>query len=181
MVVWADLPERPHDFQRPKRWKDKNFGQWCRNLTINRHTQCPPASPFHWFVCCGESGVECCGGIQTWAYFVFGSLFMSAFIIFSFYVLLKFDLICQQSTWPTDRDSKKECEKMVESPGKTRPSTPCSTLLSSQSSSDNSPSMSPANQTRDEVTHNLTDVESRDPECHSDMKVVVVDGPQRRL
>lgn len=113
--------------------------------------------------------------------FMIGLLFQSAFIIFSFYVLLKFDLICQQSTWPTDRDSKKECEKMVESPGKTRPSTPCSTLLSSQSSSDNSPSMSPANQTRDEVTHNLTDVESRDPECHSDMKVVVVDGPQRRL
>uniref|UniRef100_A0A915EW75 Uncharacterized protein n=1 Tax=Ditylenchus dipsaci TaxID=166011 RepID=A0A915EW75_9BILA len=64
LVVWPATVPKQENLERPKTYDEKNFGQWCRNFTVNRHTQCPEASPFHWFVCCGEDGIECCGGIQ---------------------------------------------------------------------------------------------------------------------
>ena len=66
----------PADFERPARWADKHFGQWCRNISMNKETQCPSGTPFHWYICCGEGMADCCFGIQTWVIIIFGSLFM---------------------------------------------------------------------------------------------------------
>uniref|UniRef100_A0A1I7WT50 Secreted protein n=1 Tax=Heterorhabditis bacteriophora TaxID=37862 RepID=A0A1I7WT50_HETBA len=37
MVIWPELPKDEARFNRPKPkdWKDKNLGQWCRNFTVN--------------------------------------------------------------------------------------------------------------------------------------------------
>ncbi|KAI3414023.1 hypothetical protein GPALN_011489 [Globodera pallida] len=74
LQYWPEPPPAPSDFVKPRNFAEKHFGQWCRNLTLDRHVQCPKASPFHWYICCGDDGTECCFGIQTWAYVVFGSL-----------------------------------------------------------------------------------------------------------
>uniref|UniRef100_A0A914GWJ5 Uncharacterized protein n=1 Tax=Globodera rostochiensis TaxID=31243 RepID=A0A914GWJ5_GLORO len=74
LQYWPEPPPAPSDFVKPRNFAEKHFGQWCRNLTLDRHVQCPKASPFHWYICCGDDGTDCCFGIQTWAYVVFGSL-----------------------------------------------------------------------------------------------------------
>ncbi|KAK6736594.1 hypothetical protein RB195_019346 [Necator americanus] len=102
MVVWPDLVNDEAKMSRPKptKWSEKNLGQWCRNFTVNQHTQCPQASVFHQFDCCGRHNTECCFAIQGWLV-VLGSL--SAFVMaasFLFYLLLKFQLICLEQTYP---------------------------------------------------------------------------------
>ncbi|KJH42601.1 hypothetical protein DICVIV_11401 [Dictyocaulus viviparus] len=66
MVIWPDLVNDESKLNRPKptNWNEKNLGQWCRNFTVNQHTQCPQASPFHQFDCCGTHNTECCFAIQ---------------------------------------------------------------------------------------------------------------------
>lgn len=46
--VWLRPVQVADDVSRPASWQTKSFGQWCRNMTIDRHMQCPEASPFHW-------------------------------------------------------------------------------------------------------------------------------------
>lgn len=33
--VWMDPFSKPNTFEQPFFWKKKNFGQWCRNFTMN--------------------------------------------------------------------------------------------------------------------------------------------------
>nr|CAD2171048.1 unnamed protein product [Meloidogyne enterolobii] len=89
--VQAWPPEPPPisiNFTRPNAWADKHFGQWCRNLTLDRHTQCPSGSPFHWYICCGETMTDCCFGIQTWLIIMSFSIFtvFFALLIFTFWL-----------------------------------------------------------------------------------------------
>nr|CAD2185599.1 unnamed protein product [Meloidogyne enterolobii] len=89
--VQAWPPEPPPisvNFTRPNAWADKHFGQWCRNLTLDRHTQCPSGSPFHWYICCGETMTDCCFGIQTWLIIMSFSIFtvIFALLIFTFWL-----------------------------------------------------------------------------------------------
>lgn len=35
LEVWMDPFPKPNTFERPLFWKAKDFGQWCRNFTMN--------------------------------------------------------------------------------------------------------------------------------------------------
>ncbi|KAH7708163.1 Protein C08H9.15 [Aphelenchoides avenae] len=93
LSVWEDLPRMPESFERPKSYDEKNFGQWCRNMTTNTQTQCPRGSPFHWYVCCGKDNTECCFGVQTWCYVVFGLFIISNIITGTVALLAHFDVV----------------------------------------------------------------------------------------
>ncbi|KAL6736717.1 hypothetical protein Aduo_007037 [Ancylostoma duodenale] len=102
LVIWPDPVNDEAKLSRPKptTWKEKNLGQWCRNFTVNQHVQCPQASVFHQFDCCGQHLTECCFAIQGWV-IVLGSLI--AFVVaasVAFYLLLKFQLICLEHSYP---------------------------------------------------------------------------------
>ncbi|KAL3075588.1 hypothetical protein niasHS_006342 [Heterodera schachtii] len=88
LQFWPNPPPVPANFARPQTFREKHFGQWCRNLTLDRHIQCPRASPFHWYICCGDDGTECCFGIQSWVYVIFGSLAMVFFMAALFWLYL---------------------------------------------------------------------------------------------
>ncbi|VDO26441.1 unnamed protein product [Haemonchus placei] len=68
MVIWPDLVYNETKLKMPKptTWKEKNLGQWCRNFTVNQHTQCREASAFHQYNCCGVHNTDCCFAIQGW-------------------------------------------------------------------------------------------------------------------
>uniref|UniRef100_A0A0K0CY21 WAP domain-containing protein n=1 Tax=Angiostrongylus cantonensis TaxID=6313 RepID=A0A0K0CY21_ANGCA len=68
MVIWPDVVNDEAKISRPKptSWSEKSLGQWCRNFTVNEHTQCPEASLFHQFDCCGGNNTECCFALQGW-------------------------------------------------------------------------------------------------------------------
>ncbi|VDL63495.1 unnamed protein product [Nippostrongylus brasiliensis] len=84
MVIWPDLVQDEARLNRPKptTWSEKNLGQWCRNFTVNEHTQCPQASVFHQYNCCGEHETECCFAIQGWV-IILGSF--STFVLVNAY------------------------------------------------------------------------------------------------
>ncbi|KAI6242661.1 hypothetical protein M3Y99_00171200 [Aphelenchoides fujianensis] len=54
-------------------WKEKSYGQW--------------------YFCCGENNTECCLGLQTWTFVVFGSLIVLALIICLLSVLAYYDFL----------------------------------------------------------------------------------------
>uniref|UniRef100_A0A914CC49 Uncharacterized protein n=1 Tax=Acrobeloides nanus TaxID=290746 RepID=A0A914CC49_9BILA len=100
-----------NDQPKPKTWTEKNYGQICRNFTINRHIQCPEGSFIHWYVCCGADNTECCFGIQSWALVVFGCLSIVGLLILAHFLLLHFNIICAK-----EEDSiSLTLEKVVES------------------------------------------------------------------
>uniref|UniRef100_A0AC35U026 CX domain-containing protein n=1 Tax=Rhabditophanes sp. KR3021 TaxID=114890 RepID=A0AC35U026_9BILA len=91
VAIWDDMLPSDKNVPRPKTHLQKDYGQWCRNFTINQHVQCPEASPLHWYVCCGESGTECCFGIQTPMYVIIGGLLCVAIIValYSFFLQIR--------------------------------------------------------------------------------------------
>ncbi|XGW08511.1 hypothetical protein V3C99_011105, partial [Haemonchus contortus] len=102
MVIWPDLVYNETKLKMPKptTWKEKNLGQWCRNFTVNQHTQCREASAFHQYNCCGVHNTDCCFAIQGWVILVAS---LSAFVAcasFLFYILLKFQIICLEHSYP---------------------------------------------------------------------------------
>ncbi|CAB3411381.1 unnamed protein product [Caenorhabditis bovis] len=103
MVVWPvldNITNATHSLVKPKNWAEKNLGQWCRNFTVNIHTQCPQASAFHQFDCCGPHETDCCFAIQGWV-IVYGAVIGSCSIItLIFSLLLKHNVICLP-TYPT--------------------------------------------------------------------------------
>ncbi|PIC43255.1 hypothetical protein B9Z55_004053 [Caenorhabditis nigoni] len=96
MVVWPVLDRNStrSTIVRPKNWAEKNLGQWCRNFTVNEHTQCPQASAFHQFDCCGQHETECCFAIQGWVIVILIIVGTCASIVLIFSTLLKLNLIC---------------------------------------------------------------------------------------
>ncbi|CAI5440887.1 unnamed protein product [Caenorhabditis angaria] len=101
MVVWPVLDRSTNTTRaaiRPKNWSEKNLGQWCRNLSVNQHTQCPQASAFHQFDCCGPSETECCFAIQGWVIIILTIIAACSTITLIFTILLKLNLICLPST-----------------------------------------------------------------------------------
>ncbi|KAJ1372508.1 hypothetical protein KIN20_034679 [Parelaphostrongylus tenuis] len=102
IVIWPDLVNDEAKLSRPKptSWSEKNLGQWCRNFTVNQHTQCPEASLFHQFDCCGVNNTNCCFAIQGWVFVVVSFASIAAIVSFSFYLLLKFQMICIEHTYP---------------------------------------------------------------------------------
>ncbi|KAH7714716.1 hypothetical protein AAVH_17915 [Aphelenchoides avenae] len=64
-----------------------------RSRSEGRQTQCPRGSPFHWYVCCGKDNTECCFGVQTWCYVVFGLFIISNIITGTVALLAHFDVI----------------------------------------------------------------------------------------
>ncbi|CAD6197716.1 unnamed protein product [Caenorhabditis auriculariae] len=102
MVVWPSLPyspTSPTNQTKPSSWADKNLGQWCRNFTQNVHRQCPQASAFHQFDCCGHHNTECCFAIQGWVILIATMTACSSLLTLIFYVLLKARLICLEGTY----------------------------------------------------------------------------------
>ncbi|KAI6183943.1 hypothetical protein M3Y97_00543000 [Aphelenchoides bicaudatus] len=98
LVIWPDpMPSN----KKPTTWSEKNFGQWCRNFSMNSHTQCPEGSSLHWYYCCGEMNTECCVGIQNWAVVIFGSFIILGIVIAIVSVLAYFDLL-----WSNKVESK---------------------------------------------------------------------------
>uniref|UniRef100_A0A0N4ZBG4 Tetraspanin-8-like n=1 Tax=Parastrongyloides trichosuri TaxID=131310 RepID=A0A0N4ZBG4_PARTI len=100
IAVWDDMVPFNKNLPRPLTYDDKNFGQWCRNFTINRHVQCPEASPIHWYVCCGATGTDCCFGLQTHIYLIGGGLIfvITIIAIYSIYLQLQISRKLKKST-----------------------------------------------------------------------------------
>ncbi|CAI4226576.1 unnamed protein product [Auanema sp. JU1783] len=96
MVIWPEITQEDGHFLRPKprNWREKHLGQWCRNFTIHKHTQCPEATMFHEYHCCGDTSTECCFAVQGWLYVVGGISSITTTAIFIFYLLLKMNKIC---------------------------------------------------------------------------------------
>uniref|UniRef100_A0AC35F3U2 Uncharacterized protein n=1 Tax=Panagrolaimus sp. PS1159 TaxID=55785 RepID=A0AC35F3U2_9BILA len=92
-AVWDELPHLPEEYKKPQTWKEKNFGQWCRNFTVGVHRQCPHGSFIHWYNCCGENNTECCFGIQTTFLVLFGWIAIVAMLCCVWGILLHFDYI----------------------------------------------------------------------------------------
>uniref|UniRef100_A0A7E4VZW5 Transmembrane protein 213 n=1 Tax=Panagrellus redivivus TaxID=6233 RepID=A0A7E4VZW5_PANRE len=92
-AVWDQLPELPPDYVKPTTFKEKHWGQWCRNFTTARHTQCPQGSFFHWYTCCGADNTECCIGIQTTFIVIFFWFSVIALFCCIWGLLLHYDLI----------------------------------------------------------------------------------------
>ncbi|VDP02177.1 unnamed protein product [Heligmosomoides polygyrus] len=102
MVIWPDLVRDEERLSKPKptTWSEKNLGQWCRNFTVNRHTQCPQASAFHQYNCCGEHNTDCCFAIQGWVIIVTSFVSFAFVVSFLFYLMLKFQIICLEHSYP---------------------------------------------------------------------------------
>ncbi|KAI6228255.1 Protein of unknown function DUF2650 family-containing protein [Aphelenchoides besseyi] len=99
LAIWEDpVPT----LTKPQSWREKSFGQWCRNFTTNSHVQCPQGSPVHWYYCCGHMNTECCLGLQTWTFVIFGSLIVLFLIIAAISVLAYADLL-----WSNEKSHKK--------------------------------------------------------------------------
>ncbi|GMR36517.1 hypothetical protein PMAYCL1PPCAC_06712, partial [Pristionchus mayeri] len=100
-ITWPNPEDLPPSLKpKPRDWSEKNLGQWCRNFTMDRHTQCELGSAFHRFDCCGEDGSECCFVLQGWVHFVLAGLLITSLSSISFYLLLHFKLICLERTYP---------------------------------------------------------------------------------
>ncbi|CAJ0605519.1 unnamed protein product [Cylicocyclus nassatus] len=102
MVIWPEPMEDEATLSKPKptTWKEKNLGQWCRNYTINQHIQCPQASAFHQFNCCGLHDTECCFALQGWLIVVLSMCSFAIAACLLFYLFLKFQLICVEHRYP---------------------------------------------------------------------------------
>uniref|UniRef100_A0A8R1HPL5 CX domain-containing protein n=1 Tax=Caenorhabditis japonica TaxID=281687 RepID=A0A8R1HPL5_CAEJA len=96
MVVWPVLDRNTtrSTHVKPRNWSEKNLGQWCRNFTVNQHTQCPQASAFHQFDCCGPNETDCCFALQGWVIVILTVLGCCSTIIIVFFAFLKLNLIC---------------------------------------------------------------------------------------
>ncbi|KAM3718345.1 Protein SUP-1 [Dirofilaria immitis] len=93
--IWPDpVNDGREKYPKPTTWSNKHYGQWCRNHTINRYTQCPMGSAFHYYSCCSETGVECCFRLQPTIIAYLSSALFLVIISLIFYLLLKFNLIC---------------------------------------------------------------------------------------
>ncbi|GMT14921.1 hypothetical protein PFISCL1PPCAC_6218 [Pristionchus fissidentatus] len=101
ILIWPNPQDLPPSLKpKPKDWSEKNMGQWCRNLTTDRHTQCSLGSIAHRYDCCGDDGSECCFVMQGWVPFVLVGLIITFISSISFYFLLHFRLICLERTYP---------------------------------------------------------------------------------
>uniref|UniRef100_A0A0N5CG00 CX domain-containing protein n=1 Tax=Strongyloides papillosus TaxID=174720 RepID=A0A0N5CG00_STREA len=100
LAVWDDMVPYNKNSPRPLTYDDKNFGQWCRNFTINKHVQCPEASPIHWYVCCGPHGTDCCFGLQTHIYIIGGGIIFVILMIalYSLYLQLQISRNLKKTT-----------------------------------------------------------------------------------
>uniref|UniRef100_A0A8R1U2Y8 Uncharacterized protein n=1 Tax=Onchocerca volvulus TaxID=6282 RepID=A0A8R1U2Y8_ONCVO len=93
--VWPDPVNDGREKQpKPTTWSNKNYGQWCRNRTIDRYIQCPMGSAFHDYTCCSETGTECCFRLQPTITAYLLSIIFLFIISLTFYLLLEMNLIC---------------------------------------------------------------------------------------
>ncbi|PAV77959.1 hypothetical protein WR25_20108 [Diploscapter pachys] len=104
MIYWPQLP--PNTANSPAErlyssWKEKPMGQMCRNFTLNIRNQCPNASPFHEYVCCGSTGAQCCFAIQQWVIIMAAMFGVSTTVALIFFFLLKFRIIFADPAYHT--------------------------------------------------------------------------------
>uniref|UniRef100_A0A0N5AFC1 CX domain-containing protein n=1 Tax=Syphacia muris TaxID=451379 RepID=A0A0N5AFC1_9BILA len=93
--VWPEITDdNQGNYPKPTSWKDKNYGQWCRNRTLGLHVQCQMGSVVHLYECCGVNGTECCFRLQPVIIAYGGGLGVVFAISLIFGLLLKFNIIC---------------------------------------------------------------------------------------